>query len=156
MASISQKTSKMSDIPTDLKYASSHEWVRVEGDTAVIGISDHAQQELTDLAFIELPEIGLDLTAGDSCGVVESVKTASEIYAPISGEVIEINDALQTEPGLANEDPYGEGWFYKIRFNIPGEIEDLLSPEDYAEQVNIQFTLLPKKPFFDSNLKAIS
>ena len=127
----------MSDIPTDLKYASSHEWVRVEGDTAVIGISDHAQQELTDLAFIELPEIGLDLTAGDSCGVVESVKPASEIYAPISGEVIEINDALQTEPGLANEDPYGEGWFYKIRFNIPDEIEDLLSPEDYAEQVNI-------------------
>ena len=137
MASISQKTCKMSDIPTDLKYASSHEWVRVEGDTAVIGISDHAQQELTDLAFIELPEIGLDLTAGDSCGVVESVKTASEIYAPISGEVIEINDALQTEPGLANEDPYGEGWFFKVRFTIPSEIDDLLSPEDYTEQVNI-------------------
>ena len=99
----------MSDIPTDLKYASSYEWVRVEGDTATIGISDHAQQELTDLAFIELPEVGLDLTAGDSCGVVESVKTASEIYAPISGEVIEINDALQTDPGLENEDPYGKG-----------------------------------------------
>lgn len=127
----------MSDIPTDLKYTSSHEWVRVEGDTATIGISDHAQQELTDLAFIELPEVGLDLTAGDSCGVVESVKTASEIYAPISGEVIEINDALQTEPGLANEDPYGEGWFYKVRFAIQDEIQDLLSPEDYTEQVNI-------------------
>ena len=93
----------MSDIPTDLKYASSHEWVRVEGDTAVIGISDHAQQELTDLAFIELPEVGADLSAGDACGVVESVKTASDLYAPVSGEVTEINDALESEPGTVNE-----------------------------------------------------
>ena len=127
----------MSDIPTDLKFASSHEWVRVEGDTAVIGISDHAQQELTDLAFIELPEVGAALSSGDACGVVESVKTASDIYAPVSGEVTEINDALESEPGIVNEDPYGDGWFYRIRLSNADEFEDLLTPEDYAEQVNV-------------------
>ena len=127
----------MSDIPTDLKYASSHEWIRVEGDTAVVGISDHAQQELTDLAFIELPEVGASLSMGDACGVVESVKTASDIYALVSGEVTEINDALESEPGTVNEDPYGDGWFYRIRLSNVDEVEDLLSPEDYAEQVNV-------------------
>ena len=127
----------MSDIPTDLKYASSHEWIRVEGDTAVVGISDHAQQELTDLAFIELPEVGAALSVGDACGVVESVKTASDIYAPVSGEVTEINDALESEPGTVNEDPYGDGWFYRIRLSNVDEVEDLLSPDDYAEQVNV-------------------
>ena len=127
----------MSDIPTDLKYASSHEWIRVEGATAVVGISDHAQQELTDLAFIELPEVGAALSMGDACGVVESVKTASDIYAPVSGEVTEINDALESEPGTVNEDPYGDGWFYRIRLSNVDEVEDLLSPEDYAEQVNV-------------------
>ena len=127
----------MSDIPTNLKYASSHEWVNVEGDTAIIGISDHAQDELTELVFIELPEIGRELTAGDPCAVVESVKTASDIYAPLSGEVIETNDALDTEPGTVNDDPYGDGWFFKIRLTHPKELDDLLSPDDYAEQVNI-------------------
>lgn len=127
----------MSDIPTDLKYASSHEWIRVEGDTAVVGISDHAQQELTDLAFIELPEVGAALSMGDACGVVESVKTASDVYAPVSGEVTEINDALESEPGTVNEDPYGDGWFYRIRLSNVDEVEDLLSPDDYAEQVNV-------------------
>jgi len=127
----------MSDIPTDLKYASSHEWVNVEGDTAIIGISDHAQDELTELVFIELPEIGRELAAGDPCAVVESVKTASDIYAPVSGQVIETNDALDTEPGTVNEDPYGDGWFFKIRLANPKELDDLLSPDDYGEQVNI-------------------
>lgn len=127
----------MSDIPTDLKYASSHEWIRVEGDTAVVGISDHAQQELTDLAFIELPEVGAALSVGDACGVVESVKTASDIYAPVSGEVTEINNVLESEPGTVNEDPYGDGWFYRIRLSNVDEVEDLLSPDDYAEQVNV-------------------
>ena len=127
----------MSDIPTDLKYASSHEWVNVEGDTAIIGISDHAQDELTELVFIELPEIGRELAAGDPCAVVESVKTASDIYAPVSGQVIETNDALDTEPGTVNEDPYGDGWFYKIRLANPKELDDLLSPDDYGEQVNV-------------------
>ena len=127
----------MSDIPTDLKYASSHEWVNVEGDTAIIGISDHAQDELTELVFIELPEIGRELAAGDPCAVVESVKTASDIYAPVSGRVIETNDALDTEPGTVNDDPYGDGWFFKIRLANPEELDNLLSPDDYAEQVNI-------------------
>ena len=127
----------MSDIPTDLKYASSHEWVNVEGDTAIIGISDHAQDELTELVFIELPEIGRELAAGDPCAVVESVKTASDIYAPVSGQVIETNAALDTEPGTVNEDPYGDGWFFKIRLANPKELDDLLSPDDYGEQVNI-------------------
>ena len=127
----------MSDIPTDLKYASSHEWVNVEGDTAIIGISDHAQDELTELVFIELPDIGRELAAGDPCAVVESVKTASDIYAPVSGQVIETNDALDTEPGTVNEDPYGDGWFFKIRLANPEELDDLLSPDDYAEQVNV-------------------
>jgi len=127
----------MSDIPTDLKYASSHEWVNVEGDTAIIGISDHAQDELTELVFIELPEIGRELAAGDPCAVVESVKTASDIYAPVSGQVIETNDALDTEPGTVNEDPYGDGWFFKIRLANPKELDDLLSPDDYGEHVNV-------------------
>ena len=127
----------MSDIPTDLKYASSHEWVNVEGDTAIIGISDHAQEELTELVFIELPELGRELTAGNPCAVVESVKTASDIYAPVSGKVIETNDALDTEPGTVNENPYGDGWFFRIRLTNPKELDDLLSPDDYAEQVNI-------------------
>ena len=127
----------MSDIPTDLKYANSHEWVNVEGDTAIIGISDHAQDELTELVFIELPEIGRELAAGDPCAVVESVKTASDIYAPVSGQVIETNDALDTEPGTVNEDPYGDGWFFKIRLANPKELDDLLSPDDYGEQVNV-------------------
>jgi len=127
----------MSDIPTDLKYASSHEWVSVEGDDAIIGISDHAQDELTELVFIELPEIGRELTAGDPCAVVESVKTASDIYAPVSGRVIETNDALDTEPGTVNEDPYGDGWFFKIRLANSKELDDLLSPDDYGEQVNV-------------------
>ena len=127
----------MSDIPTDLKYASSHEWVNVEGDTAIIGISDHAQDELTELVFIELPEIGRELAAGDPCAVVESVKTASDIYAPVSGRVIETNDALDTEPGTVNEEPYGDGWCFNIRMANPKELDDLLSPDDYGEQVNI-------------------
>ena len=127
----------MADIPTDLKYATSHEWVSVEGDTATIGISDHAQEELTELVFIELPDLGCELTAGDPCAVVESVKTASDIYAPLSGKIIDTNDALDTEPGTVNDDPYGDGWFFKIRLTNPKELDDLLSPDDYAEQVNI-------------------
>ena len=111
--------------------------MNVEGDTAIIGISDHAQDELTELVFIELPEIGRELPAGDPSAVVESVKTASDIYAPVSGQVIETNDALDTEPGTVNEDPYGDGWFFKIRLANPKELDDLLSPDDYGEQVNV-------------------
>ncbi len=127
----------MSDIPTNLKYASSHEWVCVEGDEAIVGISNHAQEELTELVFIELPKIGSELAAGDPCAVVESVKTASDIYAPVSGEVIDTNDALETAPGNVNEDPYGDGWFFKVRMSKLDEVDDLLSPDDYADQVNL-------------------
>ena len=126
----------MSAVPTDLKYVSSHEWVKVEGDIATIGISDHAQEELTELVFVELPENGSELSAGDPCAVVESVKTASDIYAPVSGQVIEINKALETEPGTVNQDPYGNGWFFKIRLSKLEEIDELLSNEEYAEQIN--------------------
>ena len=127
----------MSNIPTNLKYASSHEWVCVEGDEAIVGISNHAQKELTELVFIELPKIGSELAAGDPCAVVESVKTASDIYAPVSGEVIDINDALETAPGNVNEDPYGDGWFFKVRMSNLDEVDDLLSPDDSADQVNL-------------------
>ena len=127
----------MADIPTHLKYASSHEWVSLEGDTATVGISDHAQEELTELVFIELPNLGRELPAGDPCAVVESVKTASDIYTPLSGEIIDTNDALDTAPGTVNNDPYGDGWFFKIRLTNPEELDNLLSPDDYAEQVNI-------------------
>src|SRR6058998_3024423 len=105
----------MSNIPADLKYARSHEWVRVSGDLATVGITDHAQQELTDLVFIELPAAGRQLKAGEASAVVESVKTASDIYSPVSGEVVEANKAIADNPALVNSDPYGHGWFYKVK-----------------------------------------
>jgi glycine cleavage system H protein len=125
----------MSDIPADLKYAKSHEWVRVSGDVATIGISDHAQHELTDVVFLELPEIGRKVKAGEACAVVESVKTASDIYSPVSGEITEVNKAAVDNPALVNTEPYGNGWFYKIKLSTPAEVNDLLSPEQYGAQV---------------------
>src|SRR6185369_18054138 len=110
-----------SKVPADLKYAKSHEWVRVNGDVATVGITDHAQHELTDIVFVELPDVGRKLKAGDACAVVESVKTASDIYAPVSGEVLRVNQALVDNPALVNTDPYGEGWFFKIQLSNPGE-----------------------------------
>src|SRR6266478_7964723 len=112
----------MSDIPADLKYAKSHEWVRATGSVATVGITDHAQHELTDVVFVELPEVGRKVKAGEPCAVVESVKTASDIYSPVSGEVIDSNKALADKPDLVNSDPYGEGWFYKIRMTDPAEV----------------------------------
>jgi len=124
-----------SKVPADLKYAKSHEWVRVSGDTAVIGITDHAQQELTDVVFVELPATGRKVKAGEACAVVESVKTASDIYSPVAGEVIEANKAVVDNPALANTDPYGAGWFYKIKLADPAELNSLFSPEAYAKQI---------------------
>lgn len=124
-----------SKIPTDLKYAKSHEWVRVEGDVATIGISDHAQQELTDVVFVELPPVGRKLTAGEACAVVESVKTASDVYAPVSGEVVAANNLVVENPALVNDQPYGEGWFFKVRLSAPAEVNGLLGPAEYAAQV---------------------
>jgi glycine cleavage system H protein len=123
------------NVPADLKYAKSHEWIRVSGDTADVGISDHAQHELTDVVFVELPAVGRKVKAGESCAVVESVKTASDIYAPVSGEIVEINPQLAQHPDLVNTAPYGDGWFFKIKLADPAEANRLLSPENYLKQI---------------------
>ena len=125
----------MSNAPSDLKYAKSHEWIRVSGDTGTVGITDHAQHELTDIVFVELPAKGRKVKAGEACAVVESVKTASDIYSPVSGEIVEVNPAVVDNPALVNTDPHAGGWFYKIKLASPGEVASLLSPEAYAKQI---------------------
>lgn len=125
----------MSKIPADLKYAKTHEWVRVSDNLATIGITDHAQHELTDIVFVELPEVGRKIKAGEACAVVESVKTASDIYSPITGEVTEINEALQKDPGLVNAEPYAKGWFFKAKILEPAELDRLLPPDGYQKQI---------------------
>ena len=122
-------------VPGDLQYTKSHEWVRTEGDTATIGITDHAQDELGDVVFVELPDEGTSLDAGESFGTVESVKAVSDLYTPIGGEVVEVNSALNDAPEKINEDPYGEGWIVKLRTS--GEAE-LLSAEGYEKVLQEQ------------------
>jgi len=122
-------------VPNDLKYSRSHEWVRVTGNLAVIGITDHAQKELTDVVFVELPATGRQLKSGEPCAVVESVKTASDIYAPVNGEVTEINQAIVDNPALVNTDPYGAGWFLKLKLAPPDQVGSLLSPGDYLKLI---------------------
>ncbi|HEY1016026.1 MAG TPA: glycine cleavage system protein GcvH [Herpetosiphonaceae bacterium] len=119
--------------PDGLKYAKSHEWIKVEGDTATIGISDYAQHALGDIVFVELPDVGASFGAGDSFGVVESVKAASDVYLPVSGEVVEINEALLDAPETVNSDPYGAGWLVKI--TVAGGLEDLLDKAAYEQVV---------------------
>ena len=119
------------ETPKDLKYSSTHEWSRLEGDTLTVGITDFAQDQLGDVVFVELPEEGKTLRAGDAAAVVESVKTASDIYAPVSGEIVEVNSALEDAPEKLNESPYEEGWLFKLRFSDESETENLLSAEDY-------------------------
>ena len=126
----------MSQVPAELRYAKSHEWVRVDGAVATVGITDHAQHELTDVVFVELPAVGRSLTAGEACAVVESVKTASDIYAPMSGKVTEVNPALADNPGLVNTDPYGEGWFFKVAVTNPDEAGQLLDVQAYQQQIS--------------------
>ena len=122
----------MSNTPSELKYASSHEWARLEDDgTVTVGITHHAQQALGDVVFVENPEVGANLAAGDEAGVVESVKAASDIYAPVAGEVIAVNEVLEEEPETVNSDPYHDGWFYKLKPSDVTELENLLSAEDY-------------------------
>ena len=125
----------MSLIPGELKYLASHEWVRVEedGTTVTIGITDHAQDLLGDVVFVELPEMDAVIEAGEEAGVVESVKAASDIFAPIGGTVIEINEGLEDSPEMVNSDPYDDGWFFKLKISDPQELEGLLSAEDYTE-----------------------
>ena len=126
----------MSNIPSDLKYAKSHEWVRVSGDTATVGITDHAQHELTDVVFVELPAANRQVKAGESCAVVESVKTASDIYSPVSGQILEINKTVVDNPALVNTEPYAGGWFFKIKLSNPAELGSLLSAETYKSQIS--------------------
>jgi glycine cleavage system H protein len=125
----------MSKVPSELRYAKSHEWVRIAGEYATVGITDHAQHELTDIVFVELPAKGRKIKAGESCAVVESVKTASDIYSPVSGEIAETNDAVVANPALVNTDPYGEGWFFKLKLSNPQEASTLLTPDAYSKQV---------------------
>lgn len=124
----------MSNIPSNLKYTQSHEWVRDDGDGEVtIGITDHAQELLGDLVFVELPEIGSSLDAGDECAVVESVKAASDVYSPLSGEIIEANDLLNDAPETINENPYEDGWIFKLKLTDSEELEGLMDADAYSE-----------------------
>ncbi len=125
----------MSLVPEDLKYTKDHEWVRLEGEKVVVGITDHAQTELTDIVYVEMPEVGTDLTAGDEFVVVESVKAASEVYAPVSGVIVETNRDLDEKPELINEDPYGAGWIAALAPRDKGELEELLTSDDYRRLI---------------------
>ncbi len=116
-------------------YSEDHEWILVEGDIGTVGISDHAQEQLGDIVFVETPEEGKEFTKGDEAAVVESVKAASEIYAPVSGEVVESNETLADNPGLVNSDPLGEGWFFKMRISDPSDLEELMDEAAYKEFV---------------------
>jgi glycine cleavage system H protein len=124
----------MSNVPAELKYAKSHEWVREEGDdTVTIGISDHAQELLGDMVFVELPEVGSQVDAGAECAVVESVKAASDVYSPVSGEVIEVNEALADAPEMVNQEAFGDGWMFKVRLSDSSALADLLDAEAYTD-----------------------
>lgn len=125
----------MAKVPTELKYAKTHEWVRVSGEVATVGITDHAQRELTDVVFVELPDVGRKIRAGDACAVVESVKTANDIYSPVSGEVVETNSAIVADPAQVNSDPYTSGWFFKVKLSHLGELDGLLSAKEYKAQI---------------------
>ena len=123
------------NVPDDLKYAETHEWIRIDGDTGVVGITDHAQNELTDIVYVDPPKVGASVTAGQPAAVVESVKAASDIYSPVDGEVLEVNALLANEPALVNTSPYENGWLYKIRLSNPPQLDALKSPDDYRAQI---------------------
>ena len=128
----------MNETPGDLKFLDSHEWIKEDDNTVVVGISDHAQNELGEVVFVELPSIGDEFVSGDEAAVVESVKAASEVYTPISGEVIEVNDALEENPELVNTSPYEEGWFFKLKVSDEnlGSIESLMTAEEYSSMLD--------------------
>ncbi len=126
----------MSTIPEDLRYTKDHEWIRMVDDfTGICGISDHAQEMLTDIVFVELPQVGLDVAQKEQVAVVESVKAVSDVYAPVTGRITEVNAALEDTPELINSDPYGDGWIFKIEIKNPGELDDLMDPRAYIEYV---------------------
>ncbi len=120
---------------SDIRFTDQHEWVRVDGDIATIGITDYAQEQLGDVVFVELPEVGMELAAGDEAAVVESVKAASEVYSPVSGEVIDVNTEIEATPAGVNEDAMGDGWFVKLRLSDPSELDKLMDEAAYAEFV---------------------
>ena len=123
------------NVPDDLKYADTHEWIRVDGDTGVVGITDHAQNELTDIVYVDPPKVGSLVAAGQPAAVVESVKAASDIYSPVDGEVFEVNASLSSEPALVNTSPYENGWLYKMRLSNPSQLATLKSPDEYRTQI---------------------
>jgi glycine cleavage system H protein len=123
------------NVPEDLRYAASHEWIRQENGAGTVGITDHAQQELTDVVYVELPKIGTQVKAGQQVCVVESVKAASDIYTPVSGTITEVNEALSANPALLNTDPFGDGWIFRIRLGAPEEVQQLKTPASYIEQL---------------------
>jgi glycine cleavage system H protein len=123
------------NVPADLRYAKTHEWIRVEGDTVTVGITDHAQAELTDIVYAEPPKVGAEVKAGATAAVVESVKAASDIYSPLSGTVTEVNEELSGNPALLNTDPFGQGWIYRMKSSDAEEISSLLTPEAYSAQI---------------------
>lgn len=126
----------MSDIPADLKYLETHQWVRVADDgTATVGITDFAQEQLGDVVYVGVPEVGATVTGGEEAGVAESVKSASDVFSPVTGEVIAVNEQLEDEPELLNEDPYGDGWMFRVRLEDAGELEGLMDAAGYAEHV---------------------
>ena len=125
----------MSNVPDNLRYRESHEWIDASQSPSPCGISDHAQAELTDIVFAELPKVGRQVKAGEQCAVVESVKAASDIYAPVSGEIVEVNEALLNDPGLINRDPYLNGWMFKIKVADAAEVEALLAPDTYRTHI---------------------
>lgn len=124
------------NVPDDLQYAESHEWLRLDGEGGTVGITDHAQSELSDVVYVELPAVGKKVSAKDQICVVESVKAASDIYSPVSGTVSEVNEALKSNPALINTDAYGEGWIFKIKIEAGEDIEHLKSPVQYREQIS--------------------
>lgn len=123
------------NVPDNLRYAETHEWIRLDGETATIGITDHAQNELTDIVYVDPPKIGSAVAAGQAAAVVESVKAASDIYSPADGEVVEVNEALASNPALVNTSPYEDGWLFRIRISNPAQVEALKSPDDYRAQI---------------------
>lgn len=125
----------MSNVPEDLLYTDTHEWIKREGDTVRVGITDHAQSELTDVVYVELPKLQKEVNAGEPVAVVESVKAASDIYAPVKGTVIEVNQALATDPGLINREPYGQGWIFVLKLDNADDLKDLKDAQTYKQQI---------------------
>lgn len=123
------------NVPEKLRYTNDHEWALIEGDVATVGVTEYAAGELGDVVYVELPEVGDSATKGDSVGTIEAVKTVADVYSPVSGEIVEVNDALTDNSELVNQDPYGKGWIFKIKLSNSAEVNELLTPEDYKKLI---------------------